>query len=171
MDSPAHRANMLNPRFTHVGIAVLPDPASENFAATLVFARRPPPVTGRPAPREAQQRAQAARARKSLAPVAIDPVFQQAAEAGAAALEGGASAAAALGATEAVLQSRARRRSGVGSQLCAQLAQLFELDDVQDRAFLSLPALAEVGMAFAVLGEPMARRLWLLSAYAAPSCH
>ena len=44
MDSPAHRANMLGAKFTHVGIGVGVRPGEAgDLLATLVFARRPPP--------------------------------------------------------------------------------------------------------------------------------
>jgi uncharacterized protein YkwD len=41
MDSPAHRAVMLNDKFTHVGIAVVDGSTGRNVLATLVFGRRP----------------------------------------------------------------------------------------------------------------------------------
>jgi uncharacterized protein YkwD len=86
MESPAHRENMVNPRFTHVGIAAVTDGDSGNVDVTLVFARRAPDITSRPTSADLQKRAQAARRAKGLAPVAIDPALQGAAEAGVAAL-------------------------------------------------------------------------------------
>ena len=66
MDSPAHRENMVNPRFTHVGIAAVTDVDSGNVVVTLVFARRAPAVTSRPTATDLQQRAQAARRARGL---------------------------------------------------------------------------------------------------------
>ena len=44
MDSPAHRANMLGAKFTHVGIGVAIRPGeAADLLATLVFVRRPAP--------------------------------------------------------------------------------------------------------------------------------
>jgi uncharacterized protein YkwD len=170
MESPAHRANMVNPRFTHVGIAAVTDGDSGNVDVTLVFARRAPVITSRPTSADLQQRAQAARRAKGLAAVTIDPALQGAAEAGAAALQAGASLEAALAATGAELRRHPRRHVD-SSPVCTQLAELFELDDLQERPYMASGALRQLGLAAALVGDAGARKLWLLSAYTGPRCH
>jgi Cysteine-rich secretory protein family len=47
LSSPAHRANVMNPRFTHVGLGVVEERSSDPrlFAVTEVFAGFPAPIT------------------------------------------------------------------------------------------------------------------------------
>jgi uncharacterized protein YkwD len=170
MESPAHRENMVNPRFTHVGVAAVPDGDSGNVVVTLVFARRAPVISSRPTTSDLQQRAQAARRAKGLGPVAIDAALQAAAQAGAAALQAGASLESALAATGAELRRHPRRHVD-SSPVCTQLAELFELDDLQDRRFMASPELRQLGLAAALVGDAGAQKLWLLSAYTGPRCH
>jgi hypothetical protein len=170
MGSPAHRANMVHPRYTHVGIAAVADAPSGNVLVTLVFARRAPVLTAAPPPAELQQRAQAFRRSKGLGAVQVEPSLQASAEAGARALAGGATPEAALEASGAELRRTSRQRAGSSAQLCTQLAELHELEDLEQRPFLASPALRQLGMAVALTAEAGSQRLWLLSVYTGPRC-
>jgi uncharacterized protein YkwD len=92
MSSPGHRVNMLGPRFTHVGIAIVPD--GDQILATLVFGRRVDPAALRITADQALLAVATLRRSRGLPPVANDPARRAAAEAGIRAyITGGAAAA------------------------------------------------------------------------------
>ena len=84
MESPAHRANMLGVKFTHVGIGIAVRPGEAgDLLATLVFARRPRPPSAPLTPALATNFISSLRRAKGAAgAIAVDPVLQKAAEAG-----------------------------------------------------------------------------------------
>jgi uncharacterized protein YkwD len=91
MDSPAHRASMLEPSFTHVGVGVVFGSANgqRRLAVTLLFGRRPPPADARMSTNEVLEAVQALRKHRQLPALRVDPVLNAAAAAGGRALADG----------------------------------------------------------------------------------
>ena len=113
MDSPGHRATMLDPRFTHVGIGVAHTDAGPPLVATLVFARRPDPAR-LTAPDVIAAIVTFRRARRVDA-FTPDPVLTAAAEADRAYASGGARRGRAMASSNETLRREAiRLRSPAG---------------------------------------------------------
>ncbi len=91
LDSPAHRATLLDPNFTHVGVGVAFSSVNgqRRLHATLLFGRRPPPSDARLSADEALATIQAARRTQNLPALEVDPTLSAAAAAGARALTDG----------------------------------------------------------------------------------
>ena len=92
MDSPAHRAAMLEPAFTHVGVGVAfldTAPGRRRLNVTLLLGRRPPPEDARMSESETLEAIQTLRKAQKLPPLRLDPVLAAAARAGGRALETG----------------------------------------------------------------------------------
>jgi uncharacterized protein YkwD len=151
MASPSHRANMLDPAFTHVGIAVaLRADERPTLLATMVFARRPRsaavPLTSAAASDFVSSRRRA----RGAPPLRFDPSLQRAAEAGlAVALRGGSSAGAgaALDAAEAELGRESQRLHQPRPKVCAQLVQIAELEQLDGEPIVTDPRPGRVGLA------------------------
>ena len=149
MDSPGHRANMLNPKFTHVGIGVAPRANDrEPLLATLVFGRRPR-ATAAPSQTAAIEAIAALRRAKGVSAVTVDPVLQAGADAGvqtlardAAAAPGDAIAASGKAAAREASRRGVSRRAG-----CATLVEVVELDQLEDFPLFVQPELRRVGIA------------------------
>ena len=149
MDSPGHRANMLDPRFTHVGVGVVATNAEPPLVATLVFLRRSDP--SRLTAADVTAAIASLRARRRVPPAATDPVLTAAAEAGTRAFASGAagSKGQAMDLAEAALVREDRRRGVVRSKACAEWLEIYELADLEDVALLSNPAVKGVGLGVA----------------------
>jgi uncharacterized protein YkwD len=152
MDSPAHRALMLGAKFTHVGIGAGFRPGeARDVTATLVFARRPPPP---PAPVTAALATgfiSSLRRARGAGPIAADPVFQRAAEAGLAAFTGGSATTpdqAIAVAHDALARESRRLRRGHGP-VCIELLQVLELDELEDDPLFAQPRIVKMGLATA----------------------
>ena len=87
MESPAHRANLLNPALTHVGIGVVPDAHGEvtELVATELFARMAKPIDVAAAPGDVAQAINVSRAAHGARALPVDPHLAAAAQKGAAA--------------------------------------------------------------------------------------
>jgi uncharacterized protein YkwD len=152
MDSPGHRATMLDPRFTHVGIGVAPTNAGPPLVATLVFARRP----------DVAQLTSAAvlatitnlRRTRRVAPVTRDAVLQTAAEAGIKAFVSGAvsSRDQAMEVSNTTLRREDQRLRVSREGGCAQWMEILELDDLQQSPLIANPGIKKLG--FAVTLQP-----------------
>src|SRR6478735_3483254 len=81
MNSPGHRANMLQPQFTHVGIAARK--TETGIVVTLNFARRVAAAAVPAGATQVEAEIVALRAKKSLPAASSDPVYRVAAQAGA----------------------------------------------------------------------------------------
>lgn len=154
MDSPGHRANMLRADFTHVGIGVGMRPGDAgDLLATLVFVRRPRPPTAPVTPSAATAAIASLRRAKGVAPLAIDPTLQSAAESGLATLPdpGAASSDQAIAAAHDALVRMAKRAGAHigGRRLCIEFARVLELDELDRDPILMQPRLAKVGLATA----------------------
>jgi uncharacterized protein YkwD len=165
MDSPGHRANMLDPRFTHAGIGVVATNAEPPLLATIVFARRPTPA--RLTVRDVVAQIAALRREKHLPPVTVDPVLQAAAEAGMKApgtAGGEPSKEQAMDAGEAALVHEDRRLGIKRKGGCAEWLEILELDDLDQVGLLASPALKKIGVAAALRasGQPPPLAVFLL---------
>jgi len=160
MESPGHRANMLRADFTHVGIAVETRPGdAADLLATLVFVRRPRPPATPVTPSAATAVIASLRRAKGVAPVAVDPVLQKAAESGLAALPdpGGASSDDAIAAGHDALVREAKRTHMGKRALCIEFARVLELEELEHDPILMQPRLTKIGLAAATkqLGKTM----------------
>jgi hypothetical protein len=142
--SPGHRAVMLNPNFTHVGIGVTP--TDDRLAITMEFGRRPSPEA---LPTNAAQiEATILRQRASLGlPIAkVDALYHVAAQAGAEALAKGAEASAVGTAVQSTLQRDVDRLQTSRGPTCILRAELLELTQLDLVPMLKLPALRRFGV-------------------------
>jgi len=174
MDSPAHRANMLGAKFTHVGIGVGVRPGDANdLLATLVFARRPPPPATPVTPAVATSFVSSLRRAKSAAPIRVDPVLQKAAEAGIAALKGDGPVVPdkALAAAHDALVQESKRLHVGHHAICIELVQVLELDELeQDHILLQQPPMT-VGLATATRQIGQAVKIFVLVVADGAKCH
>jgi uncharacterized protein YkwD len=158
MESPGHRANMLGPRFTHVGIGVARTTETPpRYLATLLFARRPP--TGRAfGAADAVAAIGALRARRGAPPAAVDPGLRAAAESGMATFLRTsivAEAAAAANAAFVLEASReAARQPGpspgsaaAGRSACTHFFEILDPEQLESLPVLVDPRLARMGVA------------------------
>jgi uncharacterized protein YkwD len=147
MASPGHRANMLNPQFTHVGIAAVSTDAHQ-LAFTLIFGRR---VSAAALPHSAAQ-VEAAflalRAKKGLSAPISDPLYRAAADAGVAAYVAASKPTpdiAVRAENEALAREVQRARSSRAGG-CSFLTEILELDQLEQNASLSAPNLRRFGV-------------------------
>jgi uncharacterized protein YkwD len=172
MDSPAHRATMLDPSFTHVGIGVAFSTVNgqRRLHATLLFGRRPPPSDARLSADEALAIIQAARQAKNLPALEADPMLSAAAAAGARALTDGSAkdgqqvlAVAARELQRELYRRHARRGS---CQLYGELIDRLELTTIP---LLARPDIVAIGIGTAPLeGEQGPKLGFVLFADAGP---
>jgi uncharacterized protein YkwD len=152
MDSPAHRANMLGAKFTHVGIGVgFRSADAGDLLTTMVFARRPPPPAAPVTPAVATTFIASLRRARGGGALTVDAMLQRAAEAGLAAFTSGAAASpdqAIAAAHEALVRESRRLRRGHGA-VCIELLQILELDELEQDPLFAQPRLGKVGLATA----------------------
>jgi uncharacterized protein YkwD len=173
MDSPAHRANMLAAKFTHVGIGVGVRPGeSTDLLATLVFVRRPPPPAAPVTPAVATTFISSLRRAKGARPIAVDPILQKAAEAGVAVLAapGAATADQAIAAAHEALVRESKRLRVGHHALCIEVAQVLELDELeQDPVLLQAQAIT-IGVATASKPIGQALKIFVLVVAEGATC-
>jgi hypothetical protein len=174
MASPSHRANMLEPAFTQVGIGVVLRPTEHPaLLATLVFARRPrartQPVTSAAASDFISSRRRA----QGHAPLHVDPVLQQAADAGMDVVRrSGANvvAAAALDAAQTALARESKRLHQSRPAVCAQLVRVLELEELEGDRLVTDAHLGRIGVAAAEAAADTAHQIFVLSVVESATC-
>jgi uncharacterized protein YkwD len=152
MDSPGHRANMLGGKFTHVGIGASFRPGeSGDLLVTLVFARRPAPPSTPVTPAVATTFVSSLRRAKGAAPIAVDPVLQKAADAGAAVLTSASSTTPdqAIAAAHTALVNESKRLHMGRGAVCIEVAQVLELDELEQDPIIQQAKPMKVGLAAA----------------------
>jgi uncharacterized protein YkwD len=155
MQSPAHRAGMLDPDFTHVGIGVAfrqEESGHRALIATLVLGRRPPPQAARKTAAEIFQAIQDARTASKLSELHRDPALAAAAAAGIRVLNE-ASAGTRRDAFAAVNAEIARRVGASGRGTCAAVFEMLELRQLSQLPLLLEHDLASVGVAVLELAD------------------
>jgi uncharacterized protein YkwD len=175
MDSPAHRANMLGAKFTHVGIGVGVRPGEAgDVLATLVFARRPPPPSAPLTPAVATSFISSLRRAKGAAgAIAVDPVLQKAAEAGIAFLTAndGATPDQAIAAAQAELVRESRRLHLGRGPVCLELVQVLELDELEQDPLVLQRRPMKIGLATATKQIGQTLKLFVLVLAEGATCH
>jgi uncharacterized protein YkwD len=157
LDSPAHRAGMLNPKFGHVGIGV----AFENVGGghrrlmvTLLFARRPPPGDAHLSPSELLEIIQGQRKARNLPALRVDPVLTSAAQTAHKAFTSGSAKNA-----DQVIAIMNREltgsvnRTGVARISCSSYFEINDRYQIEDDKFLIRADMRSIGIATA----PIAR--------------
>jgi uncharacterized protein YkwD len=144
MDSPGHRMNMLNPRFTHVGIAAVA--RSKDMIVTLNFGRRPNPADVPTSTAQVESALTVLRQAKGLGSVAVDPVYRAGAQAAANEVAAGGSKsevdeAAAAAEQREVTRLRSSRPAGY-----SQVLPLLELSQLERIPLLLSPELKRLGI-------------------------
>lgn len=144
MNSPGHRMNMLNPRFTHVGIAAVS--RSRDMIVTLNFGRRPNAADVPTSTAQVESALTALRQAKGLGAVAVDPVYRAGAQAAANEVAAGGSKsdvdeAAAAAEQREVTRLRSSRPAG-----CSQVLPLLELSQLERIPLLLSPELKRLGI-------------------------
>jgi uncharacterized protein YkwD len=144
MNSPGHRANMLSPMFTHVGIAIVPD--GEQILATLVFGRRPDPSITSWTARQAIDAIAALRKSRGLEAVPVDSGLRAAAEAGVK-VYGRGGAKAAFTEANAALQREVDRTGMNRATTCVRLFELGQPEQLPELPVVLEPKLRRMGLA------------------------
>ena len=144
MNSPGHRANMLQPLYTHVGIGVRKVDAG--IVVTMNFARRPPPALLPTNAAQVEAAIIALRARKNLPPASLDPVYRVGAQAGAVAFADGRSDGDMEKAINEALQKEADRLHVGVEAACTRFFELVELSQLNEAPILSEAALRRFGV-------------------------
>jgi Cysteine-rich secretory protein family len=143
MESPGHRANMLNPGFSHVGIAAGNGPAG--LVVTLNFGRRPNPED---LPTFAQVAAafKAMRNEAGLTTPAADPVYTAGAQAGADAMARDAAEADVAKAEASAMQREVDRLRTSRGGSCVFRLELLELAQLKQIEGALSPQLRRYGI-------------------------
>ncbi|HET7540614.1 MAG TPA: CAP domain-containing protein [Polyangiaceae bacterium] len=144
MNSPGHRANMLEPRFTHVGIAARK--ADTGLVVTMNFGRRPPPSALPAGTTQVEAAILALRASKGLSAPTIDAVYRVSAQAGAEAYATGKSIADVDKAVERALQKETERLNVGRLGGCTTMIELLELKQLNEVVILTQPSLKSFGV-------------------------
>jgi uncharacterized protein YkwD len=158
MDSPGHRSNMLSPRFTHVGIGVVPQ--GDQILATLVFGRRRD-LTAPWTAKVALDAIAAIRQARGLEPVHEEMGLRAAAQAGMRAFpQGGTDAVfkatnTAIG--EEVGRGRLTWRAG-----CVRIFEIADVDQLDELPVVLDPRLRRIGIGTAQRPEGRGIMLVLL---------
>jgi Cysteine-rich secretory protein family len=174
MASPSHRANMLEPAFTHVGIGVLLRPMEPPAVlATLVFARRPHARAQAMTSAAASDFISSRRRARGNAPLRIDAVLQQAAEAGMDVVRtSGATVLAAgpLDAAQTALTHESKRLHQSRPAVCTQLIKLLELEELEDDRMVTDAHLGRIGVAAAERKSGTADKILILVVVESATC-
>jgi uncharacterized protein YkwD len=172
LDSPAHRAAMLDPLYTHVGVGVafVPDKVGQRrLNATLLFGRRAPKSEARQSAAALLEAIQAYRKAQKLGPVRADPVLTAVANAGSRVLaRGSATPQQVLAATQVEMQKQVNR-TRVGRVVCRAFLEIIDRYQLSTVPLLQRPELAGLGVGVAQLGDDDDPRLGVvLAAEAGP---
>lgn len=143
MESPGHRANMLNAAFTHVGIAA--GKSDAGLIVTLNFGRRPP-AADVPTPAQVAAAFNSTRSERGLTTPASDPVYGAAAQAGADAMARGADFDDVAKAEGLAMQREVDRLRTSRGGACVFRIELLELAQLQQFKAALSPQLQRYGI-------------------------
>lgn len=144
MNSPGHRKNMLEPLFTHVGIAARRGDAG--LVVTMNFGRRPPPGAVPTNPAQVEAAILALRASKGLSAPNVDTVYRVGAQAGADAYASGKSLPDVDQAVQRALQKEVERLNVGRPGSCSLTFELLELRQLNELTALTQPSLKSFGV-------------------------
>jgi hypothetical protein len=168
MSSPGHRANLLRPDWTHVGLGARKD--DKGLIVTIVFARRPSPAALPTSAAQVEAAIAALRAAKNLPQSSIDPVYRASAQAGAEAYAKGGDDGDIAKASQAALDREVNRLHTSRSGGCQQKLELLELSTLNDVLVLSQPGLRRLGVGAQVRRDSKGSRLSTLLIFEGATC-
>jgi hypothetical protein len=147
MSSPGHRAVMLGPQFTHVGIAAVP--AHSALVYTLVFARRAAPEAMLHDASELEAAFLALRAKHGLTRPISDDIYRVAAEAGLAAYLAAPvpTSELAVNAMHAALVQEVQRRRASRAGSCSFVGELIDPEQLAQNTAVLAPGVRRFGLA------------------------
>ncbi|MDF3070699.1 MAG: hypothetical protein K0R38_6300 [Polyangiaceae bacterium] len=156
MESPGHRANMLNPAFSHVGIAA--GSGAAGLVVTLNFGRRPR-AEDVPTLQQVTAAFNAMRSEVGLTTPAGDPVYTAGAQAGADAMARGAGEADVAKAEASVMQREVNRLRTSRSGSCVFRVELLELAQLKQMKLALSPQLRRYGIGARLRRDEKGQRL------------
>ncbi|MET0591782.1 MAG: CAP domain-containing protein, partial [Polyangiaceae bacterium] len=147
MESPGHRAAMLEPRFTHVGIAAVGNDDG-SITVTMLFGKRPDSTTLPRDGSELEAAMLAWRAAQGLAAPKVDLIYRTAARRGLAAyLQSPSPSPQSLSrAVSEAIQSEVDRLRSSRPTSCAHLAEFREKDQIERDPIVNAPGLVKFGL-------------------------
>jgi len=169
MNSPGHRANMLQPLFTHVGIGARKTDAG--IVVTMNFGRRPPLASLPTGAAQIEAAIVELRASKGLPAATSDPVYRVAAQAGANTYASGASEGDVNQAIEAALQKEVDRLHVGRGGGCSALVELLELTQLNELPSVLDPKVRSFGVGARVRKDSKGTRLATVIILQGGSCH
>jgi hypothetical protein len=160
MASPGHRANMLGPRYTHVGIAAVSTEAQQ-LAFTLIFARRIDPSALPRSSAQVEAAFLALRAKNGLPTPVADPIYRVAVEAGVQAFAEAANPTpeVAVRAQNAALAREVQRARASRPAACSLVTEILELEQLEHTALLLAPGIRRYGIAARVRKDAHGERV------------
>ncbi len=172
MGSPGHRANMLSPQFTHVGIAAA-ETEEHQLAITLFFARR---ANLSALPRTAAQveaKILAMRAKRGVSAPALDAIYRVASDAGVAAYVAASNPTSdiATSARDAALKAEVRRTKSSRPANCSLLAEIVELSQLEQTPILLDPNIRSLGVGARLRDDEHGKRLAVMISFDGAACH
>lgn len=157
MNSPGHRVNMLRPAFTHVGIGATS--SDDGLVVTMVFGRRPDSAT---VPKDAAALRSALaslRREKNLSPPKDDPIYGNAAQAGAEVLASGGQQSEIVRAVEQALRKEVKRHGSGRPASCILALEVLEPVQLTELPGVLSPALRRIGVGARLREDNKGRRL------------
>jgi uncharacterized protein YkwD len=167
LGSPAHRAALLRPDFTHLGIGVVLKPQAHGrplLVITELFARRPPGSEARLTQARVLEEIQRARAAAGLPRVEFDSALSRAAQSGLGALspKDPGTRQRAMDASFKYLQAEVNRTRQNRPPSCGVYVEILEGSQLAQFPFAVNPKLHRIGIGLLLIEEPGKNRLALL---------
>jgi hypothetical protein len=159
---------MLQPRFTHVGIGAVKSGAG--LTATMNFARRPTPAEVPSSAAAVQAAVAELRARKSLAAIAVDPVYGAAARATVDSILNGDDIELVRYQFGAALQREVNRLHTSRPSTCMLEVDLLEFEQLDDLELLARPDLRRIGVGARQQHDARGLRLVTVFVYEGTTC-
>ena len=169
MNSPGHRANMLQPLFTHVGIGARK--GDTGIVVTMNFGRRPPPGSLPTGAAQLEAAIIALRASKSLPVASADAIYRVSAQAGANVYANGGSQSDVNKAVEAAIQKEVDRQHVRRGGGCSNLVELLELTQLNEIPSLADPKLRTFGVGARLRKDSKGTRLSTVIILEGGSCN
>lgn len=168
MASPGHRANILHPNWTHVGIGATK--GDDGLVVTMVFGRRPSPAAMPTSVAQVESAVAAFRAGKNLPAASIDPIYRAAAQAGADAYAHGDDQSGIAKAVQSAFNREVDRLHSGRPGGCQTSLELLELSTLSDVPALSEPGLRRYGVGAHIRRDSKGARLSTLFIFEGVSC-
>jgi uncharacterized protein YkwD len=169
MDSPGHRANMLRPEFTHVGIAARKNDIG--MVITLNFARRPGAAALPTSSAQVRAAIVALRQSAGLSAMSVDPIYDVAAQAGAEAWASGADQASSTKALGNAQQREVDRLHASRPAACINFTELLELEQLKRMPMLMTATTKRFGVGTKMKKDEKGARLVTVIMIEGANCH